>query len=122
MKIEVGSVDFLDDFDESDANPATCHCLIEIGESPAQGFDLFFANVSNRKWAKKHLENDQLGFCCGFLIVERLDETQVRRAIQSSFGKRDFERFEDFVEIVRPFLRWEFEGYHAGHKGGLDER
>lgn len=109
MRIEVGSVDFLDDFEEGVNEPATCHCIIEIGESAAKGFDLFFANVSNRHWAMQHLGHDHTGFCDQFLIVNRLEDLQIKSAIQSKFGERDYSSFEDFVEAARPFLRWEFE-------------
>ena len=109
MRIEVGSVDFLDDFEEGLNEPATCHCTIEIGESSTNGFDLFFANVSNRHWAMNHLGHDQTGFFDQFLIVDGLEDVQIKSAIQSKFGERDYSRFEDFVEEARPFLRWEFE-------------
>lgn len=113
MLIKVGSVDFLDDFEEGVNQPATCHCIIEIGESTAKGFDLFFANVSNRYWAKKYLGHDQNGFHDQYLVVDRLEDVLVKRPIHSQFGERDYSRFEDFVEAARPFLRWEFENYQT---------
>lgn len=113
MLIKVGSVDFLDGFDEGLGQPATSHCIIEIGENATKGFDLFFANVSNRHWAMKHLGHDQNGFRDQYVIVDRLEDVQVKRAIHSQFGERDYSRFEDFVDAARPFLRWEFEHYQS---------
>lgn len=95
------------------ANQLPPTALSKLEKMRQRGLIFFFANVSNRHWAMKHLGHDQNGFRDQYVIVDRLEDVQVKRAIHSQFGERDYSRFEDFVDAARPFLRWEFEHYQS---------
>lgn len=108
MKFEIKRVEIIDDPGSRTDIPQIAQCHVEIGDEGSSDADIFFVDVCNPRWAEDHLDPDGETPDPSVLIVQEVNEKNIRERIEEEFLSCDYSSFDELVSRSAPLMRWEF--------------
>lgn len=110
---EVKSIDWCDQYSESEDFPAMLALTVTIGEVGIEGGHNFQVIVCNPHWVSKQIESRHGFWPRGMLIVKKIDIEYVRETIQNLANTFcNSKDWNIFAERMNRYLLWEFEDYN----------
>lgn len=108
MRFEIKQVEIIDDLGAETDTALIAQCHVEIGDKGASGADIFFVDVCNPQWAEENIYSDGAMSHPTVLIVDRIDEKNIREKVEEMFLGYDYSSFDELVSRATPLMRWEF--------------
>jgi GTPase Era involved in 16S rRNA processing len=108
MKFEIKHIEIIDDPGSETDSAQIAQCHVEIGDQGAPGADIFVVDVCNPQWAEEHIYSDGAMSHPSVLIVQRIDEKNIKETVEEKFLNCEYDSFEELASQAAPIMRWEF--------------